>query len=57
MEAEGMRRVPEMTCEYLKEPLGIQNESPRFGWRLPAGCAPQSGYRIRVYEEDGTRCL
>ena len=52
-----MRRVPEMTCEYLKEPLGIQNESPRFGWRLPDGCAPQSGYRILVYEEDGTRCV
>ena len=24
----------QLTCEYLREPLGVQNPKPRFAWRV-----------------------
>ena len=48
MEADGMKEILKTTCEYQKEPLGIQNERPRFGWQLPEDYAPERAYRILV---------
>lgn len=46
-----------MTCEYQENPLGIQNEAPRFGWQLPMECADQSACRIWVYEAGRDDCV
>ena len=44
-----------MTCEYLQSPLGIQNEHPRFAWRLEGTLANtmQKSYRVSVKDESG----
>lgn len=44
-----------MTCEYLQSPLGIQNEHPRFAWRVEGSlaCTMQKSYRIAVKDESG----
>ncbi len=57
MEAERVKEILKTTCEYQNEPLGIQNESPRFGWQLPEIYAPQSAYHILVYEENANICI
>lgn len=57
MEADGMKEILKTTCEYQKEPLGIQNERPRFGWQLPEDYAPQRAYRILVYQEGENACV
>lgn len=46
------RQTLELTCEYLKAPLGVQNPAPRFGWRVSGEdlCTIQKEYRIRVYD-------
>lgn len=45
----------QLTCEYLAAPLGIQNLSPRFGWRAVRNCCrtTQEAYHIQVYEHSG----
>jgi alpha-L-rhamnosidase len=42
-------------CEHLTEPLGLDEPSPRFGWRLRSaeGGQRQTAYRIRVAEAGG----
>jgi alpha-L-rhamnosidase len=40
----------DLRCEHLTEPLGLDEPSPRFGWRLRSaeGEQRQTAYRIRV---------
>lgn len=41
----------QVLCEYLKNPVGIDCQSPRFTWILEEpGCGKQESYRIRVYD-------
>lgn len=41
----------EILCEYQKNPLGIQNQHPRFSWRLTGeyGDTQQNSYQIQVW--------
>ncbi len=43
-----------LRCEYLEDPLGIQNAKPRFSWTAGGGNAPgiQNGYRILVADSE-----
>lgn len=42
-------------CEYLEDPVGIQNRFPRFSWTVaPRWCnTMQTGYQITVRDENG----
>lgn len=42
-----------LQCEYLMNPLGIDNPQPRFSWQLndPALKAGQSAYEIRIAKD------
>ena len=57
MEAIDHKTPLQLNCEYLQEALGIQNEKPRFGWRMPDGYADQRAYRIQVYDETKEHCV
>lgn len=46
-----------LTCEYLNAPLGIQNQSPRFGWTLPCGFASQKSYSLSVFDDVTNDCV
>ena len=46
-----------VTCEYLSTPLGVQNQSPRFGWTLPCGFAAQKSYNLSVFEVSTQDCV
>ena len=41
----------QLTCEYLKEPLGVQNPKPRFAWRVNGEWenTVQVSYRVHVW--------
>ncbi len=41
-------------CETLKNPIGIDNLTPRFSWRMEGdiACPLQEKYHIRVYDKD-----
>jgi len=39
----------DLTCDYLSEPLGIDNVNPNFGWKIKG--TPQAAYRIIVSSE------
>lgn len=41
----------QLTCEYLKTPIGIQNKKPRFGWNIEETDKKtiQKAYQIQVY--------
>lgn len=45
----------ELYCEYLKMPLGLETDAPRFSWKgtgvLSATC--QKTYRVEVWNADG----
>jgi alpha-L-rhamnosidase len=48
---EGTDAMPyDLRCEYLQDPLGIENKTPRLGWRLQAEHTglEQSAYQILV---------
>ena len=38
----------ELKCEYLTSPIGIQNKTPRFSWKLNNSNSMQIKYRILV---------
>ncbi len=41
-------RVVDLRCEYMSNPMGVENSAPRLGWKLEAGGhnRSQSAYRI-----------
>ena len=43
-------RVMKLTCEYLKEPLGIDNCSPRLSWSLQADSDHNRNREQKAYE-------
>lgn len=47
----------ELTVEYLPTPMGIDVETPRFGWQMETNTELvgqfQTGYQIQVQTEDG----
>lgn len=43
-----MLRAMKLRTEYLKNPLGIDIESPRFGWNLEGESKKQTAYEIRA---------
>ncbi|NLG24488.1 MAG: alpha-L-rhamnosidase, partial [Clostridiales bacterium] len=47
-------RATNLTCEYLTEPLGLDEPRPRFGWQLQSSTrgTMQSAYRLQVFMED-----
>jgi alpha-L-rhamnosidase len=47
--------IQSFTCEYAVNPIGVDNEAPRFGWKLVplTRGAKQSAYCVRVYDESG----
>ena len=51
-----------LTVDYLKDPVGIDGDAPRFSWKLPAGMKSQSAFQIDagIWKTDsivGTRPL
>ena len=42
-------------CEYLENPLGIQNRFPRFSWMVSSKWSNtiQTGYQITVRDQNG----
>ena len=40
----------DLTCEYMTDPLGLDTQKPRFGWKMISGKtgAAQSAYEIEV---------
>ncbi len=46
--------VYDLTTEYMSEPLGIETDGVRFGWKMKSNVtgAAQSAYQIRLYEEN-----
>ncbi|MEG1886867.1 MAG: alpha-L-rhamnosidase N-terminal domain-containing protein, partial [Oscillospiraceae bacterium] len=44
-----------LTCEYLKEPQGIDNAAPRFAWKYKSNMenGKQTEYKISVWAENG----
>lgn len=46
-----------LTCEYQKEPIGIQNENPRFGWQISEEFPSQKSFRLLVFEETEDICV
>ena len=48
-------RITATTCEYLADPLLIEENSPRFGWELKGRKGTmQSAYAIEVEDETGS---
>ena len=47
-----------LRCEYLKEPLGIDEPQPRLSWTLESvrRNVHQSAYQIEVSSADGALC-
>ena len=42
-----------LTCEYKKDPLGLDVSSPRFSWQITSnGSVIQGAYRLQVFRED-----
>lgn len=53
MEKERCREKSlEVTCEYLTDPMGIQNPRPRFAWKAKED-SRQISYRVQVWDEEG----
>ena len=46
--AAAERRPRGLTCEYAESPAGVDVESPRLSWKLPAGFARQTAYELEV---------
>jgi hypothetical protein len=46
----GRAKPVHLTCDYLENPLAVDDERPVLGWEIvsPSGCYLQSGYRILV---------
>ena len=42
--------IPEIFCEYRKNPIGIGTQTPRLTWRLPSdsGIGRQQQYRVQI---------
>jgi len=51
-----MLQVIECKCDFQKEPLGIDNRKPAFGWKLESSEPDvlQTGYQVNVAEIDAT---
>ena len=49
-EQQGGLAIPELTCEYAINPLGVDTPRPRFGWLLASAKRSQlqSAYRVLV---------
>ena len=45
-----MLSITELTCEYRKNPVGLDNRNPRISWKLWSDCqnTMQTGYRVQV---------
>lgn len=48
-------RITSLTCEYAENALGVNLQSPVFGWKLASDerGAAQSAYRVTVCDESG----
>ncbi|MCI8497606.1 MAG: family 78 glycoside hydrolase catalytic domain [Clostridiales bacterium] len=54
-EAAGNIGVYDLTVEYVSEPLGIDVEAPRFGWKMDSNLigAAQTAYQVVIKDEAG----
>ncbi|CUH97040.1 hypothetical protein P22_3166 [Propionispora sp. 2/2-37] len=49
-----MLKIIETQCEYFKNPIGIDNKTPRFSWKLlsEATSTYQKAYQVIVKDEN-----
>ena len=50
----GAMKVTNLRCEYMDNPLGIDNPKPQLSWVLPSDQNGQSAYRIVVASDQAT---
>ena len=48
-----MAQITDLLTEYKKDPLGMDEFSPRFSYRITGDCRKQVRRQIRVWKEDG----
>ncbi len=47
----------DLQCEYIKNPIGIDRNDPRFSWKIAGTCnvgVKQNAYRLQVFTEKDT---